>query len=269
LLVPATGLPTPTATALGNVTPTATATSTIAGSPIATITATATSTATPTPPSVISFVGGGPLADSSQRVTTVTVNLPLGVQSGDTLLTQIVVYDGSGSNVPVVPAGWTVVRHDAVSFAGVKLTSWLYFRVAGGSEPASYGWQITLQYAAGIMGAWRGASSSPIDQSSGATTAGASPISAAAPSLTPANNNELQVYFYGSQSSSAPTVVEPNAITQLSNARSKNESFTLALGDLAAPSSGTASPTYTAIASTNLSGGSVMTAQAILLKPGL
>ncbi len=91
-------------------------------------------------------------------------------------------------------------------------------------------------------------------------------MSDAAPSLTPGNNNELQVYFYGSQSFSAPTVAQPGAITALSNLRSAKEGFTVALGELAAPPAGTASPTYTAMA--NFPGGMpVISAQAVLLVP--
>jgi hypothetical protein len=95
------------------------------------------------------------------------------------------------------------------------------------------------------MGAWRGTSSAPIDQSSGSTGAGGNRVSAAAPSLTPNNNDELQVYFYAAQSFSAPTITEPGAITHRVNAMSSNEGFTLASGDLAAPAKGVASPTCT------------------------
>ena len=117
------------------------------------------------------------------------------------------------------------------------------------------------------MGAWRGASVSPIDQSSGATAAGPRPVSDAAPSLTPVGNNELQVYFYGSQSFAAPTIIEPGTIVQRANDNSVKEGFTLALGDLPAPFAGNPSPTY--IASSIFSGAMpVMTAQAVLLKPG-
>jgi hypothetical protein len=148
-----------------------------------------------------------------------------------------------------------------------NLTSWLYFKVAGAGEPASYGWQIALQYAAGVMGAWRGASTASIDQSSGATAAGIASISDAAPSLTPAGNNELQIYFYDAQSRFAPRVVMPGTIAPRSNTNSAKEGFTVAFGDAVAPPAGTASPLRPANA--NVSGSTlVMTAQAILLIPG-
>ncbi len=286
LLVPANAVvPTPSATATLIGTPTASATATRTTTATATVnptamrtaiptatqtgvvtpTATQTPTAAATPISTVSFVGQGPLADSAGPLTTISVGRPSGVMAGDVLLAQIVVYDATGANNPAAPTGWNPIRHDSVN-NGNKMTSWLYFRIAGGSEPSSYSWNIVLQYAAGVMGAWRGASISPIDQSSGATAAGPSPLSDAAPSLSPAGSNELQVYFYGSQNFVAPTIIEPSGIAQRANDRSGNEGFTLAFGDLAAPSQGTASPTSVAMATSSRSQ-PVMTAQAVLLKP--
>src|SRR5208283_1651711 len=121
-------------------------------------------------PIVITFVGSSTLSDHSAPVTTVTVGFPAGAGAGDLLLAQIVVWDGSGSNVPTAPSGWTIIRHDAVVSNGNQITSWLYYKVAGASEPSSYSWTISSQWAAGVMGAWQGAASvSPIDKASGAT----------------------------------------------------------------------------------------------------
>jgi hypothetical protein len=193
--------------------------------------------------------------------------VPAGIQSGDVLIAQIAIFDAVGGNVPAIPSGWTQIRHDS-GFVSNRITTWLYFHVAGGSEPPSYSWNISSQFAAGVMGAWRGVSMpTPIDQSSGTTAGGPSPVSASAPSLTPAHNNELQLYFYASQSASAATITEPAAITQRSNTMSTKEGFTLAFGDLAAPPQGNASPTYTATA-TLASNSPVMSAQAVLLRLG-
>lgn len=224
-----------------------------------------------TGPSPISFVGAGFLFNPSVPVTAVAVGVPSGIQSGDLMLAQIIVYDANATNVPSVPIGWSVIRHDAISGSGGnKMTSWLYYKVAGSSEPTSYTWNISFQYAAGVMRAWRGASvSSPIDQASGSTAVGFNPISVAAPSLTPVTNNELQVYFYGAQAYQAPTITEPSAITERLNEMSAVEGFTTAFGDLAAPPGGTQSPTYLAMATSNIPNGAppVMTAQAVLLVP--
>ncbi len=254
---PAPPPPTPIPTVVGTPVPT----------PVPTRTATPIATPTAAPAANIAFVGAGALADYSAAVTTVTVGVPSGVHSGDVLLAQILIADGSAVVVPTAPTGWTNIRRDAVT-NGNKLTSWLYYKVAGASEPASYGWRISSNWAAGVMGAWRNVSSTPIDQNSGATAAGVSPILGAAPSLVASRSNELQVFFYGAQSFSAPTISQPGAISQRLNLRSSKEGFTLAFGDLPAPF-GIASPSYTAVASTSVaSGTSVMTAQAVLLKPG-
>jgi len=222
-----------------------------------------------TGPSPISFVGQSLLADYSVPVTAVTVSVPSGVQPGDVLIAQLLIFDGSGTNVPTMPLGWSPIRHDSVSDRN-RMTSWLYFKVAGISEPISYTWTISSQYAAAAIRAWRGASSSsPIDQAFGATAAAASPASITAPSLTPTQNNELQVYFYGAQDAAAPMITEPQTITQRLNTMSVKEGFTVAFGDLAAPPEGTPSPANTATVSSNLCGSLplALSAQTVLLVP--
>ncbi len=218
----------------------------------------------PTPVSPITFVGRSALADYNTPLPVVNVYLPAGVKAGDILIAQIVVADGTGTNVPVAPLGWHLIRHDAVSSGGNKLTSWLYYKVAT-AEPRLYGWYIKSQWVAGVMGAWRGVAASPIDQSSGATAAGPSPISDAAPSLTPAHNNELQVFFYGAQSNVGPSITLPTDITERTNDTSSKEGFALAFGDLAAFGE-IPSPIQSATA-TQDSDPLAMTAQAVLLIP--
>jgi hypothetical protein len=148
---------------------------------------------------------------------------------------------------------------------GNQATSWLYYKIAGPVEPLSYGWNIISNWAAGAIGAWRGVVSPPIDNSSGASATGGSPVSVSAPSLTPSNNNELQVYFYDSQSHAGPTIALSGALTQRFNSISSKEGFSLAFADLAAPSAQSASPTY--VATANISGTAIITAQSVLLIP--
>ena len=267
--VTATAVRTPVATPTSTPTPAPIATRTATPAPIVTPTPTPAPIPTPTPTPIsagsITFVGAGPLADYSTAVTTVSVGLPSGVKAGDTLLAQIIIYDGTGSDVPTPPIGWSGLRHDVVN-NGNKATSWLYYRVAGSAEPASYAWNIGSNWAAGVIGAWRGASVTPVDNSSGSTAAGASPLSDSAPSLAPNNNNELQVYFYGSQSGAAPTITPANALNHRFDVGSSKEGFALAFDDLFAPPAGNGSPTYSATSS--IAGTAAMTAQAVLLVPG-
>ncbi len=260
----ATSTPTVTATAIATATRTPFPTATATPIPTPTPTAIATPTTTATPSAAgITFVGTGALTDSASAMTAITLGLPSGFHAGDILVAQVIVYDGTASDVPSTPSGWTSIRHDSAS-NGNKVTSWLYYKLAGASEPASYTWNISSNWAAGVMGAWRGAATSPLDASSGTKSAGSGAVSVAAPSLTPHGNNELQLYFYAAQSSSAPIITLSNALTQRFDTKSSKEGFTLADADLAAPSAGTASPTYSASASIS---GSAMTAQAILLIP--
>ena len=228
----------------------------IAGAQTATPVPTFTATVVPTPvptatvvptsvfiPATISFVGTGSFKiNSATAVTTVTVGPPSGVRAGDVSIAQIAVYDGSGSDVPTAPGGWNSIRHDAIN-SGNQITSWLFYKVAGANEPSSYGWNISSNWAAGVIGAWRNASSSPIDSASGSAAAGSSPVSVSAPALTATNSNELQVYFYGAQSHAAPVVTLPSALNERFDTGSSKEGFTLAFGDLAAASVGSASAT--------------------------
>ena len=184
-------------------------------------------------------------------------------------MAQIVVRDGAGTNVPGAPSGWSSIRQDSATDGNqLRLTSWLYYKTAGSSEPSSYSWSISSQSAAGVMGAWRGVGGvlTPLDGDSGAAVTGLSPVSDAAPSLTPNVGDELQVYFYGAQSPvQGPTITLPGALTQRFNTVSSMEGFALGFADLAAPSAGTASPTYTATASGVSS--AAFSAQAVILMP--
>jgi hypothetical protein len=169
--------------------------------------------------------------------------------------------------VPTPPLGWISIRHDAVN-NGLQETSWLYFKVAGSDEPFSYEWTIGANFAAGVMGAWRGAALSPIDKSSGAFGAGASPITVSAPALTPTNSGELQVYFYGGQAVTAPAIAPAAALNQRFNVGSSKEGFTLAFADVVASAAGIISPIYPAKVTIS-SGNAAMVAQAVLLIPAL
>jgi hypothetical protein len=187
------------------------------------------------------------------------------VQSGDLLLAQILIFDGTGTNVPTAPTGWTNIRKDTAT-DGNQLTSWLYYKTAGSAEPTSYNWNINPQWAAGVMGAWRGAGTlAPIDNASGAAVIGPNPLNNSAPSLTPVLDNELEVYFYGAQASKGPTITVAGALNQHFNTISSMEGFSFAIADSAAPGAGTPSSTY--VATSSLVSSSAFTAQAVLIMP--
>lgn len=122
--------------------------------------------ATPSAAIPIIFVGTGAIQGpgaSAAFPSPVTVPLPAGVLAGDYMLAylwQIL----SGSGAFGVPSGWTLLR-------SVQITNGnqanLYFKVAGGSEPASYTW-TNGNFPAGGIRVYRNVSvSTPVDASAG------------------------------------------------------------------------------------------------------
>ena len=88
---------------------------------------TPTPTSTASPSNIIVFASAGTLVDSPPPSSAIPVSVPAGVQAGDTLITQIIIHDGTGSDVPGIPAGWNLLRHDSVNGSNLA-TSWLYYR---------------------------------------------------------------------------------------------------------------------------------------------
>ncbi len=90
-----------------------------------------------------------PTWQSSQTATgissTVTVTKPASTASGDLLLAYI--HAGTSASpsptVTAVPTGWTQIAMIANSGGGQYITARLYYKVAGGSEPASYSWSLS------------------------------------------------------------------------------------------------------------------------------
>jgi Putative Ig domain len=101
----------------------------------------------------ITYVGSTTFSSGANTIRSFAVKVPAGTAPGDLLLMSM--YHGANPN-PVItaPAGWLQLSQDATS-AGGKHT--VFYKVAGGSEPASYSWQLSgsKQVAAG-MAAYRG-----------------------------------------------------------------------------------------------------------------
>src|SRR5208283_2937273 len=201
-------------------------------------------------------VGASALSDYGSPVTSVSINVPSGIQAGDLLIAQIADYDGTGSNIPTAPSGWALIRHDSGSNSN-RITSWLYYKIASNSEPSPYSWGIGSEWAVGAMGAWRGAMAAPIDIATGNVEIGNSPVSASPPTASPTYSNELRICFYASQGGSAPGLSLPGALTERLSVGSSKEGFSIGFGDANAAASGNYSATET--------GSGVLTAQSILI----
>jgi hypothetical protein len=141
---------------------------------------------------------------SGRNLSSVSVERPSGVVSGDVLLASVLT-----ATTPTVtpPAGWSVVRDDVNGSALRQVT---YVKVAGANEPATYSWALSSQASAtAILSAYRGVdTTTPIAASSGQANASSTDITA--PSLTSPVANTLLAGFFGLDANI--TVEEPEGM---------------------------------------------------------
>lgn len=112
----------------------------------------------------VPFIGKD-TAFRSSAGTSITVNVPAGVEDGDLLILHIGIHDVAAAGITAT--GWTSIRSDH-NAGGAN--SFLFYRVAS-SEPASYSpsWGAS-RYAAAAITAWRGVDpSDPIGGHNGQT----------------------------------------------------------------------------------------------------
>lgn len=132
----------------------------------------------------------------------VTVNKPASTAIGDLLLATI--HMGDATKSLTAPAGWTSIRND---FGGTSTNDFSYYRVADGSEGASFVWTATPAGNAVLLGAISritGANTStPINVSGGQFNSASA--SGTAPSVTTTLANCLLVHWAGGQIQSSST----------------------------------------------------------------
>jgi hypothetical protein len=121
-----------------------------------------------------------------------TVAKPSGTASGNLLVAGLMLEKGSSETV-TPPAGWTLIRR---TNNGTNAGMATYYRLAGGSEPANYTFNIALgsKWSIGISRVTGANPNNPIDVSGGLT--GASSTSVTAPSVTTSVANTLVLAFY-------------------------------------------------------------------------
>lgn len=106
---------------------------------------------------------------SATSTTSLTLGRPSGVVAGDVLLARLINRNQVGAAV-TAPAGWTFLRSDE---SASQLKAWVYYKVASGSEPASYTFGIVppegaRNNVAGSISAFSGVdAANPIDTHSG------------------------------------------------------------------------------------------------------
>lgn len=102
---------------------------------------------------------------------TITVNKPTGTINGDVMLASVAVV--KNTSTVITPAGWTLVQSSNQT-NGNTSRLYTYYKVAGGSEPASYIWTFSganIGAVAGVASFTGVDTASPIDVSASQTTA--------------------------------------------------------------------------------------------------
>jgi hypothetical protein len=154
---------------------------------------------------------GTATSSTSSAATSRSVTKPTGVVSGDVMIA-VVTYDGSAD--VVTASGWTELG----SATGSDITAHVLYRVAGGSEGASYTFSVVNSHAIGasITAYYNVDTTTPIDNYSiQANAAGASMPAPAAWATSTAG----RLVFLGGVSNST-TVTPPSGATELVDAGS-------------------------------------------------
>lgn len=122
-------------------------------------------------------------------------NRPSGTVQDDLLITHICINDAAFS-VSTPPSGWNVVEGPVDSLDG-DCRGYVYYKVAGASEPSTYTWTMSTGSASGAIHTVRYIgvdTSAPINISDSVGTA-ASTVNHTSPSITPSVDGCLIVGF--------------------------------------------------------------------------
>ena len=135
-------------------------------------------------------------ASANQGVSTLSIPKPAGTQEGDLLL-GVVSHQGGSTRDMTPPTGWTAVPNaDIYEGGNARIHAW--WKVAGASEPSSYGFTVTggtsWSSAGGVMAITGANLMSPIETAGGLSTGSTTTTKLTAPALTTTKPNTLLVY---------------------------------------------------------------------------
>ena len=166
--------------------------------PTPTPTPTPTSTPTPTPTPVPTPQPGGislrttAAGNNGAGGSTLTINVPVGTTSGDVMIAHVIV--STTGNAIAAPPGWNLVlRQDSSS----SISTAMYEKVAGSSEPANYTWSFgTAGEASGGIASYMGVNTTtPVDASNAQYNASTS--NGDNTGVTTTTANDMLVYVVG------------------------------------------------------------------------
>ncbi|MDO8540474.1 MAG: choice-of-anchor D domain-containing protein [Opitutaceae bacterium] len=166
----------------------------------------------------IGFRAASSANSGSASVTSLLINKPTGVVSGDFMLAGVSV----GSTATITPpSGWTLVR--SIS-DGLKMS--VYRKLAGASEPSSYTWSISTssKIAGGIVAFSSLNATTPIQVENGVahTTATSKPHTT--PTIATTGSATWLVSFFGDRNGTGSTWTPPSGATERVDTRSTGTS---------------------------------------------
>lgn len=155
---------------------------------------------------------------ATNNTSTVTINKPTNTAQNDVMVAFIATV--SGAAMTTVPSGWTLV--DSTD-NGTNLKVWVYRKIAGASEGASYTWTDDaggIGPNCGLISAWRGCdvSGDPIDSFNSATTTTADPVTTPSITTTTASGIPIHMCFTRTTNvASQGTYTEASGMTERMN----------------------------------------------------
>ncbi len=201
-----------------------------------------------TPAGALLTLRGTATSDPGGAVTTLVVNVPSGVLSGELLVAQVTVKTTAVTVTAPACSCWTFIRSDNSAGAN-PVKQALYYRVAGASEPTTYTWTLgtSVKATAGMYALQGVDQASPIDAQG--SNAVASATSGAASAVTSTVTNTLVLYFGG---------LERDATCALSGGPTKDYSVLVSSGG-AATTKTTSCAGQKAVASVGATGAATFT----------
>ncbi len=152
---------------------------------------------------------------SGSALSSLTINKPAGTVASDVLIARIS-NRNNATAVVTPPAGWSLVRSDQ---SASQLKSWVFYKVAGGSEPANYAFAIDLasNMAGSVLAFANVDPVAPIDTHSGQKNGTVATFNS--PAITTSVSGGVAVWF-GSQvwagtTCPASPIVPPTGFTEV------------------------------------------------------
>lgn len=142
---------------------------------------------------------------NATSASSVAVSVPTGVVAGELLIAHV--QTGSGAGSIATPTGWTLIK---TGTDGTDAVGWVGYRVATGSEPASYTWTLGAANGTqeGAMFRLSGADTTTPVRTSAISTTGTG-ASATPPSLTGVTATDMMLEFWSGGDSGGATQTAP------------------------------------------------------------